>query len=281
MRRFDDYEFRVSSLNWYTGPMDYYLKLAQEIVDEAEVIALKYFSFETEHVWKSDNTPLTVADTEINTLVIEKINATYPDHSIYGEEASDKKEGSRYIWVCDPIDGTMPFSLGLPLFTFSLALVDQINGQPILGIVNDPVGKNRYWATKGGGAFRNSTPIQVSKNTDLKNTYISTDGSQDFGIGIDSLETMRALHSKGARAMKFLSFVYGGIQVANGKFVASLFYGSHGHDVATIKIITEEAGGKATDLNGDERRYDEKGIGFVASNGVLHEQILNMIARTQ
>ncbi len=259
--------------------MDDYLKLAQEIADEAAIIALKHFSFETEHVWKSDDTPLTAADTAINKLVIEKINAKYPDHSIYGEEASDHKNGSRYTWVCDPIDGTMPFSLGLPIFTFSLALVDQASGQPILGIVNDPVMKNRYWATEGGGAFRNGTPIQVSKETSLKNTYISTDGSLDFGIGIDSFETMRTLKTRGARTFKLLSIVYGGIQVANGKFVAALFYGSHGHDVAALKIIIEEAGGRATDLTGKSRRYDEEGIGFVASNTLLHEEILGLIAK--
>ncbi len=259
--------------------MDGYLKLAQEIADEAAVIALKYFSFETEHIWKSDNTPLTVADTEINKLVIEKVNTAYPDHSIYGEEADDRKEGSHYIWVCDPIDGTMPFSLGLPIFTFSLALVDQADGQPILGIVNDPVMKNRYWATKSGGAFRNGETIQVNKDVGLKNTYVGTDGSQDFGVGIDSFQTMRALHTRGARTLKFLSVVYGGIQVANGKFVAALFYGGHGHDVAALKIITEEAGGKTSDLLGGTRRYDTKGMGFVATNGVLHDEVLSLIVK--
>lgn len=259
--------------------MDAYLKLAQEITDEAAVIALKYFSFETKPSWKSDNTPLTAADTEINQLVIEKINTTYPEHSVYGEEAANRKEGSKYIWVCDPVDGTMPFSLGLPMFTFSLALVDQEDGQPILGIVNDPVMKNRYWATRGGGAFRNGTAIRVSENTSLKNTYVSTDGSQDFGIGIDSTATMRALQEKGARTIKLLSVVYGGIQVPNGKLVATLFYGGHGHDVAALKIITDEAGGKATDLTGNSRRYDDKGIGFVASNAILHEEILGLIVK--
>ena len=261
--------------------MENFLNLAQTIADEAEAIALKYFGFETEATWKSDNTPLTAADTEINALVIRRVNQAYPDHSIYGEEDSDRKENSRYIWVCDPIDGTMPFSLGLPIFTFSLALVDQHNGQPVLGIVNDPVMRNKYWATKGGGAFRNGVPIHVNKDINFKNTYISTDGSQDFGIGIDSLGTMSALHVQGARTMKFLSVVYGGIQVANGKLVGTLFYGGHGHDVAALKIIIEEAGGKASDLMGGERRYDEKGMGFVASNGVLHQEIIRLIAKAQ
>jgi len=66
--------------------MEEYLEFAKNLAKEAEKIALKYFSFETEHTWKGDNTPLTKADTEINDLVIKRVNKSYPDHSIYGEE---------------------------------------------------------------------------------------------------------------------------------------------------------------------------------------------------
>ena len=70
------------------------------------------------------------------------------------------------------------------------------------------------------------------------------------------------------------SFIYGGIQVANGKYIGAVFYHKYGHDAAALKIITEEAGGKVTDLNGKERRYDQDGVGCIISNGVLHEEIL-------
>jgi fructose-1,6-bisphosphatase/inositol monophosphatase family enzyme len=253
--------------------MEEYLEFAKKLAYEAEVIALKYFSFETENTWKEDNTPLTKADTEINDLVIKRINAAYPTHSIYGEEKSDKKEGSQYIWVCDPIDGTMPFSNGLPIFTFSIALVDQSNGQPILGLVNDPVMKNMYWAYQGGGAYRNGKKISVSQATTLHNTYMSTDASGK-DLGFSNLPLINLLSEKKCKVMKFLSFIYGGIQVANGKFVGAVFYGKYAHDVVTLKIITEEAGGKVTDLNGAERRYDQDGLGCVVSNGFLHEEIL-------
>lgn len=256
--------------------MEEYLRVAKEIADEAAVIALKYFSFETESTWKGDNTPLTMADTEINTLVIHKIKAAFPDHSIIGEEESYIQEGSAYAWVCDPIDGTMPFSCGLPMFTFSLALVEQSSGQPVLGLVNDPVMKHMYWAYKGGGAFRNGTQISVSNSSSLKNTYLNTDGS-GRDLGFLNTELMKKMSENGVKVMKLLSVVYGGIQVANGKFSGTVFYGPHAHDVAALKIITEEAGGKATDLNGNERRYDERGLGYVLSNGILHDEILECV----
>lgn len=256
--------------------MEAYLKFTKELAQEAEEIALKYFSFETEATWKGDGTPLTVADTEINDLVIKKINETYPDHSIYGEEKSDVKEGSKYIWVCDPIDGTMPFSNGLPMFTFSIALVDQSNGQPVLGLVNDPVMKNMYWAYKGGGAYRNDKKISVSKSDSLTNTYLVTDGSGK-AVNFSNLPLLQALSEQNCKAMRLLSFIYGGIQVANGKFIGAVFYHKYGHDVASLKIITEEAGGKVTDLNGEERRYDQDGIGCIVSNGILHNKILDIV----
>src|SRR3990167_2755534 len=178
-----------------------YLEFAKNLAKEAEEIALKYFSFEVKSTWKEDNTPLVKADTEINNLVIKRINETYPEHSIYGEEKSDRKENSKYIWVCDPIDGTMAFSCGLPTFVFSLALVDQSNGLPVLGIVNDPVIKNMYWAYKGGGAYRNGKKISVNKVTALKNTYVSVDGSGKR-FGLSNPKTIDAFYQSGTNVMK-------------------------------------------------------------------------------
>jgi fructose-1,6-bisphosphatase/inositol monophosphatase family enzyme len=85
------------------------------------------------------------------------------------------------------------------------------------------------------------------------------------------------LGDKNSRVMKFPSFIYGAIQVANGKFVGGAFYGKHGHDIAALKIITEEAGGEVTDLNGNERRYDQDGLGCVVSNRILHNEILECV----
>jgi len=256
--------------------MEEYLEFAKKLAKEAEDVALKYFSFETETTWKGDNTPLTKADTEINDLVIRRINETYPEHSIYGEEKSKIKENSRYIWVCDPIDGTIAFSCGLPIFVFSIALVDQASGLPLLGLINEPVMKNIYWAYKGSGAYRNGKKIFVSNNATFENTYTLT-GASGKDIGFSNLSFHELLDEKKSRVLKFPSFIYGAIQIANGKFAGAAFYGKAGHDIATLKIITEEAGGKVTDLNGTERRYDKDGNGCLISNGVLHKELLDIV----
>lgn len=257
--------------------MEKYLEFAKNLAKETQTIALKYFGFEVESIWKGDNTPLTMADTEINDMVIKRIYENFPEHSIYGEEKSDIKDYSKYIWVCDPIDGTMAFACGLPIFVFSLALVDQSNGLPVLGIVNDPVMKSMYWAYKGSGAYRNGKKIEVSKDSSFEKTTYSLTGASGKDIGFSNLPFHKLMGEKKSRVMKFPSFVYGAIQVANGKFIGGAFYGKYGHDVAALKIITEEAGGKVTDLNGNERRYDQDGIGCLVSNGILHDELLKII----
>lgn len=259
--------------------MENYLQFAKQLAIEAEEIALKYFSFETQTTWKEDNTPLTKADTEINDLVIKRINETYPDHSIYWEEKSQLKEWSKYIWVCDPIDGTMAFSCGMPLFVFSLALVEQETGQPILWLINDPVMKNMYRAVKDSWAYRNDKKIEVSKNSTFDQTTYSLTGASGKNIWFSNLPFHTLMSEKKSRVMKFPSFIYGAIQVANWKYIWWAFYGKSGHDVAALKIITEEAGGKVTDLNGDNRRYDEDGIGCLVTNGILHDELLQIVQK--
>lgn len=261
----------------YNVGMDQYIEFAKGLAQEAEKIALHYFSFDVEHVWKEDNTPLTKADTEINDLVIQRVNETFPEHSIYGEEQSILKENSQYIWVCDPIDGTIAYSCGMPLFVFSLALVDQSNGLPILWLIHDPIMKNIYWATKNGGAYRNDKKIQVMNTANFEQTTYSLTGGSGSKIGFTNIPFHEQMRDKRSRVMKFPSFIYGAIQVANGKYIAGVFYHNSAHDVAALKIITEEAGGKVTDLNGNERRYDQDGIGCLISNGILHDELLAIV----
>ena len=170
----------------------------------------------------------------------------------------------------------MAFSCGLPIFVFSIALVDQSNGLPILGLINDPIMKTMYWAYKGSGAYRNGKKIFVPQNTTLKNTYLNT-GASGKAVGFSNLPLMKTLSEKKCAVMRYPSFIYGGIQVANGKYIGAVFYHKYGHDVAALKIITEEAGGKVTDLNGNERRYDGDGIECIISNGILHNELLEIV----
>ena len=128
-------------------------RFAISIAKDAGEIMLEYFysgNFEIEY--KEDKTPVTIADKKINQLVIDAVAETYPKYAVQGEEGVVIKD-SNYVWVCDPIDGTVPFSKQIPIAAFSLALV--YDGKPIIGVVYDPFGERLISAVQGNGAMLN------------------------------------------------------------------------------------------------------------------------------
>lgn len=99
------------------------LEVAKRLAVEAGKIMLGYFdSASADPTIKTDRTIVTKADTEINSHVIKVLTRETPGYSIWGEEESSIIEGAKYTWVCDPVDGTMPFSKAIPISTFSLVL---------------------------------------------------------------------------------------------------------------------------------------------------------------
>ncbi len=236
---------------------------------EAGKIMKQNFSPGMKKEWKEDGTPLTITDTTINTLVMNAVQENYPTYSFIGEEGSRLKE-SEYTWVCDPIDGTMPFSYGWPTFAFSLALVK--NGESMLGVVYDPICDRLLWAEKGSGAFLNGRKVSVSSNQVMdKTTFVETG---DYAILPKLQETLAA---EECRVPTFYSCVYAGILVATGEFAGQVYKHDKPWDGAALKVIVEEAGGRVTDLRGEEQRYDRKINGFIASNGAIHQRLVDII----
>jgi fructose-1,6-bisphosphatase/inositol monophosphatase family enzyme len=252
------------------------LQLAKNIAYEAGKIMKKYF-LQSKTEWKSDNTPVTKADIEINSMVIERIKAKYPDHSIYGEEEQAIVEGSRYTWVCDPVDGTLPYSRGLPISSFSLALCD--DGKPMVGVVYDPFMDRLFWAEQGGGAFCNDEPIRVNSDS-LEHATINIEGNGSARQILNfSPDFVDKIWGSGAKLTTMWTTVLPTAMVTNGNFTASIFNVWKPEDGAATRIIVEEAGGRFTSLKGEDRRYDEVGYGYIASNGVVHDELLDIIKK--
>jgi fructose-1,6-bisphosphatase/inositol monophosphatase family enzyme len=149
-------------------------EFATGLAREAGAIMKQNFALGMAKEWKEDNSPLTITDQTINTLVLSKLRAEYPEHSIVSEEGSELTD-FEYTWVCDPVDGTMPFSHGYPTFCFSLALTH--NGESILGVVYDPMCDRMFTAVQGKGAYMNGTKISVSPEEALsKKSILGFDG---------------------------------------------------------------------------------------------------------
>lgn len=249
------------------------LEFATELAYQAGDIMLKYFQIGVAKENKSDGSPVTIADREVNALVIESVSKEYPNDGVLGEEASNLKEGAEYVWVCDPIDGTIPYTFGIPVSQFSLALVK--DGNPVVGVLYDPYMKRLYHAVKGGGAFMNEQRIHVNKETKLAGNFIASP-TQNVSL-FDSAKLVEEISKRNINTCVFRCFTSECSLVASGQFVGSILGYPTAHDVAAVKIIVEEAGGKVTDLLGNEQRYDRAVKGAIISNGLVHDELVFLV----
>ena len=253
--------------------MEEELRFAKDLAIEAGEIMLKFFQIGVASEAKAgeDNTPVTIADKAINSRVIEAIRNRYPDHAVIGEEERYERKGAEYTWVCDPIDGTIPFVMGIPTNVFSLALVNP-EGQPMIAVVYDPYMRRLFFALKGGGAFVNDAPIHVNRVSELDKALIGNSGAQSKVL--KAADFKAAVIATCYRPLILSCVIYEAMLVATGQLAASVFPGSGCHDAVTAKLIVEEAGGKVTDIFGHEQRYDLPVKGAIVSNGILHDEIV-------
>ncbi len=255
--------------------MEEYLEFAKEIAAEAGKIMLKYFKEDNGANYKVDQTIVTKADLEINSYLVKRVKEKYPTHSVDGEEEQFGK--SDYVWVCDPVDGTAMYARHIPVAVFSLALV--INGESNVGVVYDPFTDSLYTAIKGQGAYKNGTPIHVNDvSLEDRRSVSNFDMWPEAHYNIyDSIKEL----GKKTYFVGVGSVIRACMCVANGDFNLAIFPGTkHKNcDIAAAKVIVEEAGGKVTDIFGEEQRYDQDINGAVISNEKVHEEVINVLRK--
>ena len=250
-----------------------YKDFAISLAKQAGQIIKENFTLGMAKDWKSDNSPVTETDLRINKLLLDGVKASFPGHRVKAEEESNMEGDSEFVWVCDPVDGTIPFSHGIPICTFSLALTK--NGESILGVVYDPFQDRLFTAVKGEGAFLNGKAIHVSKIDHFKSSAGNFEMYETAYFNFSKLAN-HLIFKEGVKLMKLSSFVYPSALVAAGELAFCLFPGLTSHDGAAIKVIVEEAGGKVTSIFGDEQRYDQDIQGLIVSNGILHDHLVKL-----
>jgi fructose-1,6-bisphosphatase/inositol monophosphatase family enzyme len=223
--------------------------------------------------WKEDVTPITLADTTINDFVIQEVKKHFPSYGVHGEEGSFAQD-REYVWVCDPVDGTMPYSIGVPISTHSLALTK--NGRPLLGVVYDPFQDRLFTAIKGEGAFLNGKPIHVSSQS-LAGSYVDLELLHTAKGAVPVSDFRSDLAERHALPFTFYSFVIAAMLVATGELTAAFFGFKKPEDLAAAKVIVEEAGGQVTDITGADQRYDRPVNGGLLTNGIVHKEMLSII----
>ncbi len=249
------------------------LEFARNVAEEAGKIMLKYFNADQQKVIKDDGSPVTVADIEINSLVIEMMKDEFPDDGLIGEEESTTDYGTGRKWFCDPIDGTIGFVWGTPTAAFSLGLIE--DGRPVLGVAHDPFLNNTYHTVVGGPSYCNEDEIQVSNGGLDGGTVAVSSNVRRIRSG-KLLHLDRLIDTK-AHIASFSGAVAKSVLVAKGKFEGYIELGVGAHDMAAVDLIVENAGGKVTGLDGRPLDYTQPFRGAVVSNGVIHNELLEMV----
>ena len=253
-----------------------YLEFAKEIALYAGKIMIQYYQSSMNLAYKEDKTVVTEVDKKINHYLIEKVKETYQSHAVLGEEESFR-QNSDYIWVCDPIDGTGMYVNHIPVFVFSLALVYQ--GEPIVGVVYNPNEDKMYTAIKDEGSYCNDIRLFVN-NKKLRDLGYKTNIELFNNDIIDEVSLIHDLKPI-SKISSIGSLARSGVAIAEGHFSCDVFPGTeHGNcDIAAVSLIVQEAGGKVTDLYGEEQRYDRDIKGAIISNGISHDQIVKLVKK--
>ena len=248
---------------------DKYLQVGLKAVEAAnKIITSAYTASPLDFETKSDNSPVTVVDKNCEAIIQKIILDSFPDHAFLGEETGKSTQESEYVWIIDPIDGTKNFVRGIPLFATLVALMHR--GEIVVGISHAPIMNETVWAAKSAGAFKNGHPIHVSNTHDIEHSYIGHGGIRAFDK-IGQLQSLSDLSSNSWGGRGF-GDAWSYHLVAQGALDANIEAKIKIWDIAAAAIITTEAGGQVSDING--MPVDINTSTFIASNGQIHQQIL-------
>ena len=238
-------------------------------------LALQWFGKDTyapDH--KADGTPVTIADQSIETEIRKRIAASFPDDGILGEEFPDKPGTNDFQWVIDPIDGTISFVQGVPLFGTMLACL--YKGSPVIGAIAMPCLDELVYAGTGLGAFHQTSestaPARVSSVSSLDQALVTTTALTYFNTPVlrakyEQIDT-QAKHTRG------FPDCYGIVLLATGRVDAVIEPSVALWDIASVPPIITEAGGVSTDIDGQSTVHT--GSLLAAAQGV-HDQLLKLI----
>ena len=251
--------------------MDKRLETAIAAARAAGEVARRYFRTNVTVERKADRSPVTIADRECERRIIEVLSGAFPDYGVVGEEFGTRP-GAGPCWIVDPIDGTKSFIRGIPYFATLIGLEE--DGEVTLGVIYAPVVDDLLYARKGEGAFDRSGRLHVSERRTLAESMIV------FG-GLNALRGAgywRAVEEIVDRSMRQRGYgdYFGHTFVARGQAEVMMETDLKPWDMAALKIVVEEAGGRFTDFDGVPTIY---GGTAVASNGLVHDEVLEILSR--
>ncbi len=249
--------------------MDQRVEVAIAAAKAAGEVALRYFRTGLAVEYKGDRSPVTQADRECEQRIVEVLSRGFPDYGIVGEEFGER-HGAGAKWIVDPIDGTKNFIRGIPYFATLIGLEEE--GEITAGVIYAPAVDDLLYAARGCGAFDSRGRLHVSHVESLREGLIVFGGIDAF----DQAGCWRAFERlvRASGRQRGFGDYFGHTFVARGQAEAMLELDLKPWDMAALKIIIEEAGGRFTDFSGAATIY---GGNAIASNGLVHDEILEML----
>jgi histidinol-phosphatase len=248
------------------------LALAHELADLATKIAVPFFEWGVETIIKEDESPVSEADLEVDRRLVDVLQRERPDDAILSEESGEHGSSNRR-WILDPIDGTFNFVEQRPAWGTHVAL--EVEGEVVLGVITRPMYQQRWYATRGGGAFK----IDSSENGsgEPEPVHVSTTKTlAQSRICLWSHQSEKRLEELG-RAFTVVrpSSLDNTLEVISGDLDALIDNGGHVWDHAPGVILVLEAGGSFRDPEGGHRLDLGQST---YSNGLIDDELQRFLA---
>ncbi len=267
------------------------LDVAREAALSAGEILERYFrdgGFEIEQ--KGKDNPVTTADFDADHELNRLLRGPFPDYGWLSEETADSSErlSCQRVWIVDPLDGTKEFIKGIPEFVIAIALAE--DGKPILGVTYNPIKREMFWCARGRGCYMESGTafpgcpvdrlesrshrVHVTLTPTLENATVLASRSETSRGEWKAYEGKLRVNSIGSVAYKLALVAAGRADATFTRTPKSEW------DIASGAALIIEAGGRITDIDGSEMRFNKPSVklkGFVASNALLHQEIERLV----
>lgn len=254
------------------------------LADKADAIARHYFGKPIAQEVKADNSPVTLADKEIEMALVQQIRTHYPEHGILGEETARINQDAPLQWVIDPIDGTKAFIAGKQTFVTLIALCE--NDTPILGLISQAIQKKRWLGGDSSTVIASEhkergNPNKIASTADrrlamtnLREARIATTSISYFNAEeiilfqhLEKITSSTLLNADGFAA---------GL-MANGEVDILIESGLKPYDFCALVPVIEQAGGIITDWQGEPITIESDGKILAAANKSLHKAVLDLL----
>jgi inositol-phosphate phosphatase/L-galactose 1-phosphate phosphatase/histidinol-phosphatase len=250
------------------------LAFAHDLADEAGKIIRRYFRHKFAIDEKPDHTPVTIADRAAERAMRRLIKARFPTHGIIGEEYGRAQAEAEYVWVLDPIDGTKSFISGVPLFGTLIALTHR--GQPILGVVDQPILRERWVGAAGRKTTLNGKRIKTRACASLDRATLFATSPDLFAAGdATGFERLR----RAVKLTRFGADCYAYALLASGFVDLVVEAGLKPHDFCALAPVIAGAGGAMTDWQGKALDFHSDGRVVASGDQALASKAREVLAQ--